>query len=479
LEFYRQLQAGGQDIPAILVTGFSDEAKVIEAIRSGVRDFVPKTPDFLDYLPPAIERVMSQVRTKRQAAEAQAVLRINAQLQRLEEELRTSNERLLEADRRKDEFIAMLAHELRNPLAAIGNCVRLLTRASTENDRLWSQEVISRQTRHLGRLIDDLLDVSRITHGKIELHKQPVDLRALAERAMTTVRPLIEERGHALTMALAPGPLPLEADPTRVEQILVNLLNNAAKYTEHGGQITLTVRPVGTELVIEVKDSGVGLAPDMLSRIFDLFAQVENSLARSHGGLGIGLTLVKRLVELHGGRIEAQSDGLGKGSQFIVRLPKLETLVTERPAVVEKPSEALRAEADQRARVLVVEDNTDTAQGMSMVLSASGYDVRAVFDGKSAIEAARVLRPHFILLDIGLPGLDGYQVARAIRGEPGTKGSVVIAVSGYAQEQDRERSRDAGFDHHLIKPVDFDALFALLGGGSGSPQPVQGAASLR
>ncbi len=479
LDFYRQLQAAGHDIPAILVTGFSDEGKLIEAIRAGVRDFVPKTTDFLDYLPPAIDRVMSQVRTKRQAAESEAVRQTNAQLQlliaerqRLEKELRASNEQLVEADRRKDEFLAMLAHELRNPLAAVSNCITLLKRPGSEQDHSWCQETIDRQVQHLSRLIDDLLDVSRITRGKIQLQKQPLDLHDVAVRAATVVRPMIEERGQTLTLDLATGPLRLEADPTRVEQILVNLLSNAAKYTDRGGRITLSAQDDGRAVVIAVKDTGVGLAPDMLARIFELFAQVDHSLARSQGGLGIGLTLVQTLTELHGGSVEARSEGLGKGSEFIVRLPRAASVTTEPTTARPRArTEATTHESGSitRRRVLVVDDSVDTARGMTRFLKISGYDAESVHDGPAALEAVASFHPDAVLLDIGLPGRDGYEIARAIRDGAGGEHVFLIAVSGYAQERDRERATQAGFNHHLVKPVNLDALLALLSESNEEP----------
>lgn len=465
LDFYRRLQAEGSDIPAILVTGFADEAKVIEAIRAGVRDFVPKTPDFLDYLLPAIERVTSQVRTKRQAAETEAVRRTNEQLQesiaerrRLEEELRLRNEQLIEADRRKDEFLAMLAHELRNPLAAIGNCSKLLRRVTTQTDRDWCQEVIERQAGQLARLIDDLLDISRVARGKVELRKERISLREAVDRATATVRPLLSERSHTLTIALPAGPLRLEADPTRMEQILVNLLTNAAKYTDPGGQITVSARENKHETTITVTDTGVGIAPEMLPRIFDLFAQVDHSLDRAQGGLGIGLTLVRRLAELHGGHVEARSEGLGKGSEFSVRFPRPDDSETVTAKVDASPTLAHQT----GACVLVVDDNRDMAIGMASLLQFAGFDARTAHDGTSALKAAYELHPQIILLDIGLPGMDGFEVAARLRSDETCKNTVIVAVSGYGQEADRRRSQEAGFDHHVVKPIDHDALITLL-----------------
>lgn len=471
LEFYRKLEEDGLGMPAILITGFQDEERLVEAIRAGVRDFVPKTPYFLDDLPKAVERVMTQVRVRRQADEAASVRNDNIQLQalieerrRLESELRDSNERLLDADRRKNEFIAMLAHELRNPLAAIGNCLRLMRASAAVEHAEWCREVIERQTHHLGRLIEDLLDVSRITHGKIELRRQETDLGALIERAVAAMRPLMDSRSHTLTARMESGPLPMDADPTRIEQVLVNLLNNAAKYTDPGGRISLEAWPEGAEAVVTVSDNGIGLAADVLPHVFDPFLQVDHSLNRSEGGLGIGLTLVKRLVELHGGKVTACSDGPGKGSVFEVRLPML--VEAGGAAGGSKGRGAESAVSTGRPRVLVVDDNVDTAKAMSLLLSESGYEVRVAHQGREALEAAREMRPEFVLLDIGLPEMDGYQVARAIRREGGK--ALLVAISGYAAEEDRRRSAEAGFDRHLVKPVDFDEVVGLLREARGS-----------
>ncbi|MBX6312410.1 MAG: response regulator [Isosphaeraceae bacterium] len=387
-----------------------------------------------------------------------AALRDITDRKRMEEQLRRQSEQLAEADRRKDEFLAMLAHELRNPLAAIQNAVQVLRGSDTPEQRAWGQEVIERQVKHLARLLDDLLDISRITRGKIQLRTQRLDLTPIIHRAVESVRPLIEGRRHELTIAIAPGPLWLEADPTRLEQVLVNLLTNAAKYTEEGGRIELTAQYEGKDIVIAVRDTGIGLTPEMLSRIFELFVQAERALDRSQGGLGIGLTLVKSLVELHGGHIEAHSAGLGCGSEFIVWLPAAGAPSTDHLG----PKLATPTAAPRGYRVLVVDDNMDTARGLSRLLKLSGHDVRIVHDGQAALEAARAYRPEVVLLDIGLPHLDGYQVAAALRREEGLRSTRIIAISGYGQEEDRRRSKAAGCDHHLIKPIDYNALLALF-----------------
>jgi PAS domain S-box-containing protein len=375
---------------------------------------------------------------------------------RAEEQLRDQAGRLKEADRRKDEFLAMLAHELRNPLAALSNAVQLSRRTELREGLGLAQDVMERQVKHLARLIDDLLDVSRISQGKIRLRKESVEIAATVARAVETVRPLVEERGHDLTVALDAGPLRVEGDPTRLEQVLVNLLTNAAKYTEDGGRIAVAARRDGEDVVVTVRDSGVGIAPEMLPRIFEIFTQVDESLDRSQGGLGLGLTLVQKLVEMHGGVVTAASGGRGHGSEFTLRLPASSGTPSAVP-------EAREPDAPARAsRILVVDDNVDTAQLCARILGLAGHDVHTVHDGPAAVAAAREFRPEVVLLDIGLPGFDGYQVARRIRQEPSCARVVLIAVSGYGQEEDRRRALAAGFDRHLIKPVDVDALLALL-----------------
>jgi PAS domain S-box-containing protein len=373
------------------------------------------------------------------------------QQKRAEEERR-------EADRRKDEFLAMLAHELRNPLSSISNAVQLFGRAGAEADLPWAKDVVHRQVRHLARLIDDLLDVSRISRGKIALRLEPVDLAPILADAVETVRPLLEERSHELSLSIASGGLRLVADAARLEQVLVNLLANAAKYTEAGGKIALSARREGGEVVVVVRDTGIGIAPELLPRIFELFVQGDRSAARSEGGLGIGLTLVQKLVQMHGGDVTAASEGPGAGSAFTVRLPALDQPGPRAPA----PRAPLAGSVRRRARVLVVDDNADNARGLELFLQLLGDDVRVAFDGASAVEAARAHRPEIVLLDIGLPGMDGYEVVRRLRAEEFGKDALIIAVSGYGQPDDLRRSREAGFDHHLVKPIDFDALMTLF-----------------
>jgi signal transduction histidine kinase/ActR/RegA family two-component response regulator len=366
---------------------------------------------------------------------------------------------LQEADRRKDEFLATLAHELRNPLAAVSTGIQLLHMPGAQEDFDWTIGLIDDQIKQLARLVDDLLDVSRITRGKIHLRLESVDFRQTAERSVGVVQPLLEERRHRLHVELEPRPLWLEADPARLEQILVNLLTNAAKYTDEGGQIWLSAQIVGTELVIRVRDTGVGIPSEMLPRVFELFAQGDQTLDRARGGLGIGLTLVRRLAEMHGGSVAVSSPGLGRGSEFSVRLPLTPRISSSGwlpPLNLDHPR-------PQPMRVLIVEDHPDIARGAARFLEQCGHQVQVAQDGASGLELAREMLPEVGVLDIGLPGMDGYQLAAAIRREERLKDCLLIAVTGYGQDQDRHRSRAAGFDYHLVKPVDYRLLQQLLG----------------
>jgi PAS domain S-box-containing protein len=366
-------------------------------------------------------------------------------------------EELRENDKRKDEFLAMLAHELRNPLAAVGNAITVLKMSDSAENVSFAKEVIERQVRQLVRLIDDLLDVSRITIGKIHLKKEFLDVASVLAQAIESVRPLIRERRHELITSFERGALSIWADPTRIEQIIVNLLTNAAKYTESGGRIWLTATREQETVVIKVRDNGIGIPPEKLPDMFQLFSQGERSIARSEGGLGIGLTIVRRLTEMHGGKVTAKSDGTDKGSEFVISLP-----MAQRPKMPETSLEAGPDATRKASRILVVDDNVDTAGGMARLLGLLGNEVEIALHGKKAIEIARAFRPEFILLDIGLPGMDGYEVAAALRKDDSCKHALIVAVSGYGQEEDRRRAQEAGFDHHLVKPVDFGTLTALL-----------------
>ncbi|HEY2147949.1 MAG TPA: ATP-binding protein, partial [Pirellulales bacterium] len=363
---------------------------------------------------------------------------------------------LKEAQREKDDFLAMLAHELRNPISAI-QYANDLSRIGA-NTEFQPSEIIDRQVQNLTRLIDDLLDVSRITRNKIELKREPVDGRTIMQRAVATTEPLIRSRKHSLKVEASSDPLPIFVDPTRAEQILVNLLSNAAKYTHEGGEITVRAMAEDGFAVFKIKDTGLGIPQPMLHRVFELFMQVDPSLDRTQGGLGIGLTVVRRLAELHGGSVSATSEGPGRGSEFTVRLP-----------LVEAPAEAAAPERKagpptHPLKILVVDDNHDTARSLAMLLGTHGHSVEVAHDGYGAIDAAREFQPDVILLDLGLPGIDGYKVAEQLRADERFKHTRLIALSGYGQPQDRQRSADVGFDQHLVKPIDFKTLTRAVAG---------------
>lgn len=376
---------------------------------------------------------------------------------RLERKLQEQSEALADLHRRKDEFLAMLGHELRNPLAPILNSVHLL-RLNKKEDELQQQArtVIERQVGQLTRLVDDLLEVSRITTGRVRLRQDRIVVSGIVERAVETAFPLIEQRRHELTVSLPPQPIFLYADAARLEQVVVNLLTNAAKYTNDGGHIWLTVEQRGNECVMRVRDTGVGISPEVLPRIFELFTQAEQSLDRSQGGLGIGLALVNRLVEMHRGRVEVASS-LGRGSEFIVTLPVSLTPVAQPPTPHDegkKPTGSLR--------ILVVDDNRDTADSLATLLKMFGHGVKTAHTGPLALEAVFDYLPDVVLLDIGLPGLNGYEVAKQIRERFCAKDIVLVAMTGYGQETDRQNSMERGFDYHLVKPADFVRVQEIL-----------------
>jgi PAS domain S-box-containing protein len=402
------------------------------------------------------------------------ILRDWTERKELEEALRERARQLAEADRRKDEFLAMLAHELRNPLAPMRNALHVerLADPNPSAEVQAARDLMERQLEQMVRLVDDLLDVSRITRGKIQLYKERVDLAAVLARAVESGRPVIEGRHHVLEVVLPREALPIEADTVRLAQVFLNLLTNAAKYTPEGGRIRLkaareislkaglvAAAPHGV-VAVHVQDTGVGIAPEMLSRVFDLFTQVDRSLDRAAGGLGIGLTLVRRLTEMHGGTVEACSEGIGHGSDFAVYLPLAAAAVTG--AETGQEAEAAQAGRSPQRRFLVVDDNRDSAESLAMLLRLLGNDVRTAYDGRLALEAATAYRPEVVLLDIGLPGLNGLEVCQRLRGTPGQHRTVIVAMTGYGRDEDRQRSRAAGFDAHLVKPVDLEALQELL-----------------
>ena len=378
---------------------------------------------------------------------------------RLEDDLRRLAVDLSETDRRKNEFLATLAHELRNPLAPMSNMLEVVKRADGDVETIRrAHDTIERQLTQMVRLVDDLLDLNRITHDRLELRRSEVELSSVIQQAVEVARPLIDTAGHNLTIDLPPEPIFLNADQTRLAQLFGNLLNNSCKYTRPNGEITLSVKRRDEEVAVTVKDNGAGIPPEKLDSIFDMFMQVDRTAEQSQGGLGIGLTLVKRLTEMHGGSIEAKSDGAGQGSEFVVRLPIVQKLEEISTAASDAPA----AQSAQR-RILIVDDNRDSADSLALLLEITGNKTYMAHDGLEAVELIEKHRPEVVLLDIGLPTLDGHEVCRRVREQPWGKDIVVIALTGWGQEDDRRKSEEAGFNGHLVKPVDYDKLLELLG----------------
>ncbi len=368
-----------------------------------------------------------------------------------------AEEALRQADRRKDEFLATLAHELRNPLAPISNAVHLMRRPDGRRSADRMVEMVGRQVRQIVRLVDDLMDVSRITQGKLELRKEPLSLAEVLSMAVETSIPSVEAGRHELAVSLPEETLMLDADKVRLTQVFGNMLNNAAKYTDRGGRIWLGAWRDGDECVISVRDTGIGIPPEKLPHVFEMFAQAHRDSARGQAGLGIGLTMVKSLIELHGGSVEARSDGPGQGSEFIVRLP-----LAGAPAPAQQGGDSGPEALLEGRRLLVVDDNGDAAESLALLLHAVGAEVRTAHDGPAGLAQAAAFRPQAVLLDLGMPGMDGFEVARRLRLDPAQAGLVIVALTGWGQEEDRRRTRAGGFDHHLTKPVDIDALLDIL-----------------
>ncbi len=441
-----ELMRGNQrarHVPIIFLTaGAADRQRRFRGYEAGAVDFLhkPIEPDILRSKATVFRELYYQRR----------------QLARQRDELKTYAEALTEADRRKDEFLAMLAHELRNPLMPIRNGLQIMRISTDQREFEEIRNIMDRQVTHLVRLIDDLLDVSRVSRGKIELRKEVVSVEKAVQAAIEVSRPLIELGKHTFTTDIPLEPLWIEADLTRIAQVLSNLLNNAAKYTPAGGGIALTIVRQADEVVIAVADNGVGIPQDMLPKIFELFTQVKNGSEHSRGGLGIGLALSKQLTEMHGGSIFAESAGVGKGSVFAVRLPLAETSA---PASLEKPKIAI---SPKRLKVLVVDDHASAAETTGQMLALVGHDIVLAHDGPEALAVAREARPDVIMLDIGLPGMSGYDVCRELRKDPAFQHTTLIAQTGWGQERDREQAYEAGFDHHLTKPLDLGDLSHLL-----------------
>ena len=400
------------------------------------------------HAPVFVSAVRAALRARRRQYELRAQIAERAMIE----------DALRETDRRKDEFLAALAHELRNPLAPLSNTLHLLrNRGEKDPEERRAHDVMRRQVTHLIRLVDDLLDVSRITRGKVTLQREIVDLQTIVRNAVETSRPWIEASGHTLEVSLPAAPAQLHADPVRLAQALSNLLNNSAKYTPEGGHIWLSAASESGCAVIRVRDDGIGIATGALPHVFDLFMQEEETGYRSQGGLGIGLTLVRTFVQLHGGVVEAFSEGPNRGSEFVIRLPAMEAMQAD-------PEDSRRTVGSpgKAHRILIVDDNEDGAQSLATLLELQGNQVQTAYDGPQAVEAVGDFRPDVVLLDIGLPTLNGYETARRMREHPDTRDALIIALTGWGQEEDRRRSREAGFDHHLVKPVDLSVLEGLL-----------------
>ncbi|HEY2398822.1 MAG TPA: response regulator [Steroidobacteraceae bacterium] len=422
---------------------------------------------------------LAAANTTLQAEKTRELETLNRVLQRANTELEQANQTLQNeiaertrveqalkaADRHKDEFLAMLAHELRNPLAPILNAVQLIRKKPLSDPQLlWSRDLIERQLGHLTRLVDDLLDVSRITRGKINLSRETVEVADLVARAVETVQPLIVEHGHRLTLDVARESIRVFGDPLRLTQAVGNVLSNAAKYTENGGHINLTARQVDGIVEIRVQDTGIGIPSDLQPMIFEMFTQLNNQTGRAQSGLGIGLALVRKLLEMHGGSVTAFSEGNGRGSEFLITLPVIsnETNAANGRAAVDSDSDAGAEAVQVRRRILVADDNSDALESLATLLELSGHEVFSAANGALALESAERHLPEVALLDIGMPKLDGYEVARRIRAQPWGRRITLVALTGWGQESDRRRSGEAGFDSHLVKPLDLDKLTALL-----------------
>ena len=430
-------------VPIIFVTaGVADMQRRFRGYEAGAVDFLSKPiePDVLR----SKANVFFELERQRQQIAAQ------------NEELKSYAQALQEADGRKDEFLAILAHELRNPLAPLANGLSALAAAPDAEKGGQVRAMMERQLNHLVRLIDDLMDVSRISRGKIELRRRKIDLGEVAELAVELSQPMLDAGRHRFRFAKSGDPLIIEADSTRLSQVLSNLLNNAAKYTPPGGEISLTLRREGDSAVAEVADNGIGLAPEMLVRVFGMFTQVDPLAENARSGLGIGLALARRLVEMHGGEIAAASEGAGRGATFTVRLP------LSAPAGLADTPAAPPARSAVALRVLVVDDNPDVAETIGWLLEAIGHTYEVIHDGRLVMEAAGKFQPDVILLDLGLPVMDGYAVCRALRGDPRFQKTQIVAQTGWGQDSDREKTTQAGFNFHLVKPVSLDQLETTL-----------------
>jgi len=440
IEVLRRIKGARPECPVLMFTGSGSTEVAVEAMKEGLDDYVTKTPKHYARLPYALESALQRCEAVTARKRAEEALRL--------------------ADQRKDAFLATLAHELRNPLTPIRYATRLLEPGVPPQMAEDARKMIDRQLAQMAHLLDDLLDVSRVTRGVLEIHRVQLDLREIIESAVASARPLADAAQQALAVSLAAEPLCVSGDAVRLTQILGNLLHNATRYTPAGGHILVTASSENEEVVVSVKDNGIGIAAEALESIFELFLQLEAPGTRSAGGLGIGLSLARDLVKLHGGTIEARSAGSGLGSEFVMRLPR----ANERAALTEPVAEPDKVTAlgASGVRVLIVDDNVDAATSLSYVLALAGYQTDIAHDGNRALEVAATLRPAIVLLDIGLPGMSGLEVARRLRAAPGGKDLRLIAVTGWGHDSDRAKSLEAGFDAHLTKPIDPEMLLSHI-----------------
>ena len=456
LELLKEIRAEGLHPAIIMLTGQKDRELDLAAMEAGATDFLEKSSLTVPMLERALRYALQQKRNEDLLEER--VAERTAELHASEERMRQVALDLAKADHRKDEFMAMLAHELRNPLAPLRNAVEVLQMNSEDGAQVRAVAgMLERQVGQMVHLVDDLLDVSRITRGKIELRLQRIELGTVVTQAVEASKAPLEQMGHHLKVDQPDGPVYIKGDPVRLTQVLGNLLNNAGKFTPDGGNIELTTSKQNGQAVIRVKDNGIGIAPEYLSSIFDMFVQVDASLERPSSGLGLGLTLVKRLVDKHGGSVEVRSDGKGQGTEFTLRLPILE----QEQHTSALPNAKRRTEVVGR-RILIVDDNVDAATMLSLMLKKMGNETRTAADGPAGVAAAEAFRPEIIIMDIGLPKMNGYEACSHIRKQPWGRDIRIIALTGWGQAEDRQKSRDAGFNAHLVKPVDIEELKALL-----------------
>jgi signal transduction histidine kinase/ActR/RegA family two-component response regulator len=454
LSRYLEAQPPWSDLPVLILTGAGADSPAVQRASQTLGNVT------LLERPIRVGALVSSVRTALRARDRQYQIRNALEaLEQTAQALRASESQLREADMRKDEFLATLAHELRNPLAPIRNSLQIL-RLTGESDPTLQRvrEMMERQLNLMVRLVDDLLEVSRITRGKIDLHMEELSVVSVIRAAIETSRPVIDAGHHAISIDVPTGLPGLRGDAMRLAQVFANLLNNAAKYTDDGGNIHIGAWREADEVVISIRDSGIGIAPELLPRVFEMFMQVRRPARRAQGGLGVGLTLVKSLVELHGGSVVAHSAGLGKGSEFIVRLP----VATEHAQACSDPPGLSGGGVLRDRKVLVVDDNRDAADSLAMLLRLMGADVRVAYGGEEAYQCYLAFRPSVSFLDIGMPEVDGYEVARRIRRDETSAGTILVALTGWGQEDDRRRSAEAGFNHHLVKPVHLELLESVL-----------------